>query len=142
VDLQYPGGTAEEPPFPVEGGLSVSADVVLIATGRKLNVGDLGLEQLKVESASFIRVDESLRTSLPNVFAVGDVNGLGLMDSMAVAQARIAVGAILGKKGSFSQRSVPDVCIQTHRLFRWLGRRKRRSAPDSRRSLTAKRSSP
>ena len=112
LDLQHPGGTSEEPSFPVEGGLSVSADLVLIATGRKPNVEDLGLENLKVQTTPFIRVDEFLRTSLPNVFAVGDVNGLGLMDSMAVAQARVAVGAILGKKTRFSQRWVPR-CVHT-----------------------------
>jgi dihydrolipoamide dehydrogenase len=49
---------------------------------------------------------------LPNVFAVGDVNGLGMMDSMAVAQARVAVGGILGKKTRFSQRWVPR-CVHT-----------------------------
>jgi dihydrolipoamide dehydrogenase len=112
VDLQHPGGTSEEPSFPVEGGLSVSADLILVATGRKPNVEDLGLESLKVETTPFIRVDEFLRTSVPNVFAVGDVNGLGLMDSMAVAQARIAIGAILGKKSRFSQRWVPR-CVHT-----------------------------
>jgi dihydrolipoamide dehydrogenase len=112
VDLQHPGGTSEEPSFPVEGGLSVSADLILVATGRKANVEDLGLESLKIETIPFIRVDEFLRTSVPNVFAVGDVNGLGLMDSMAVAQARIAIGTILGKKGRFSQRWVPR-CVHT-----------------------------
>jgi pyruvate/2-oxoglutarate dehydrogenase complex dihydrolipoamide dehydrogenase (E3) component len=112
VDVQHPGGTREEPSFPVEGGLSASADLILVATGRKANVEDLGLESLKVETTPFIRVDEFLRTSVPNVFAVGDVNGLGLMDSMAVAQARVAIGAILGKKSRFSQRWVPR-CVHT-----------------------------
>lgn len=112
VDLQHPGGTNEEPSFPVGGGLSVSADLVLVAIGRKPNVEDLGLENLKVQTTPFIRVDEFLRTSLPNVFAVGDVNGLGLMDSMGVAQARVAVDALLGKKTRFSQRWVPR-CVHT-----------------------------
>jgi dihydrolipoamide dehydrogenase len=112
LDLQHPGGTSEEPSFPVAGGLSVSADLVLVATGRKPNVENLGLENLKVQTTPFIRVDECLRTSLPNVFAVGDVNGLGLMDSMAVAQARVAVGAILGKKTRFAQRWIPR-CVHT-----------------------------
>ncbi len=112
LDLQHPGGTSEEPSFPVAGGLSVSADLVLVATGRKPNVENLGLENLKVQTTPFIRVDECLRTSSPNVFAVGDVNGLGLMDSMAVAQARVAVGAILGRKTRFAQRWIPR-CVHT-----------------------------
>ena len=112
VDLQHPAGTSEEPSFAVECGLTVSADLVLVATGRKPNVENLGSGELKVENTPFIRVDECLRTSSPNVFAVGDVNGLGLMDSIAVAQARIAVGAILGRKSQFSQRWVPR-CVHT-----------------------------
>jgi dihydrolipoamide dehydrogenase len=120
LDLQHPGGTSEEPSFPVEGGLTVSADLVLVATGRKPNVEDLGLEHLKVETTPFIRVDECLRTSLPNVFAVGDVNGMGLMDSIAVAQARVAVGTILGKKSRFSQRWVPR-CVHTDPLIASVG---------------------
>jgi hypothetical protein len=52
---QHPGGTSEEPSFPVECGLTVSADLVLVSTekkrtGRKPNVEDLGLEHLKVET--------------------------------------------------------------------------------------------
>jgi pyruvate/2-oxoglutarate dehydrogenase complex dihydrolipoamide dehydrogenase (E3) component len=120
VDLEHPGGTREEPSFPVEGGLSVSADLVLAATGRKPNVEDLGLEGLRIETTPFIRADEFLRTSVPNVFAVGDVNGLGLMDSMAVAQARVAIGAILGKKERFSQRWVPR-CVHTDPMIASVG---------------------
>jgi pyruvate/2-oxoglutarate dehydrogenase complex dihydrolipoamide dehydrogenase (E3) component len=117
LDLQHPGGTSEEPSFPVEGGLSVSADLVLIATGRKPNVEDLGLENLKVQTTPFIRVDEFLRTSLPNVLAVGDVNGLGLMDSMAVAQARVAVGS-----PSPGYSGVPVAARQTRTQTRQLSR--------------------
>jgi pyruvate/2-oxoglutarate dehydrogenase complex dihydrolipoamide dehydrogenase (E3) component len=112
VDLQHPGGTSEEPSFSIEGGLTVSGDLVLVATGRKPNVEGLGLDRAKVITDPFILVDECLRTSVPNVFGVGDVNGFGLMDSMAVAQARVAVGAILGKKTRYSKRSVPR-CVHT-----------------------------
>jgi dihydrolipoamide dehydrogenase len=112
LDLRHPGGTREEPSFTIEGQLNISSDLVLVATGRRPNIENLGLEHLGIAAAPFIRVDESLRTSLPNVFAVGDVNGLGLLDSVAVAQARIAVGVILGKKIQFSQRWVPR-CVYT-----------------------------
>ncbi|HEY2122395.1 MAG TPA: FAD-dependent oxidoreductase, partial [Chthoniobacterales bacterium] len=112
ADLQHPGGTSEEPSFPVEGGVRVSGDLVLVASGRKPNVEGLGLDRVKVITDPFILVDECLRTSVPNIFGVGDVNGFGLMDSVAVAQARVAVGAILGKKTQFSKRSVPR-CAHT-----------------------------
>ena len=53
-----------------------------------------------------------MRTSCDRVFAVGDVNGLTLLDSAAVAQARVAVDTILGKNGRFSARWIPR-CIHT-----------------------------
>ena len=62
---------------------------------------DLGLEMMDIVATPFIRVDEQMRTSCDRVFAVGDVNGLTLLDSAAVAQARVAVDTILGKNGPF-----------------------------------------
>jgi dihydrolipoamide dehydrogenase len=56
----------------------------------------------------FIAVDERMRIDL---FAVGDVNGLSLLDSAAVAQARVAVDAVLGRTPAFL--SVDPRCIHT-----------------------------
>ncbi|EGJ26944.1 FAD-containing oxidoreductase [Streptococcus porcinus] len=52
-------------------------DAVLHATGRKPNTEGLGLENtdIKLTERGAIQVDEFLQTSVPNVFAVGDVNG-------------------------------------------------------------------
>jgi len=112
LDLEHPGGTSEEPSFALAGGVNISSDLVFAAIGRQPNIENLGLEQLGIAADPFIRVDDSLRTSSPKIFAIGDVNGLGLLDSVAVAQARVAVGAILGKKIPFSQRWVPR-CVHT-----------------------------
>lgn len=112
LDLHHPGGTSEEPSFVIAGGLSISSDLVLVATGRIPNVENLGLEHLGIAAAPFIQVDECLQTSSPNVFAVGDANGLGLLDSVAVAQGRMAVRVILGKKIRFAPRWVPR-CVHT-----------------------------
>jgi dihydrolipoamide dehydrogenase len=90
----------------------IKPDLVLVATGRKPNVEGLGLEGLGIEAKPFVKVDDQLRTACSRVFAIGDINGLSLLDSAAVAQARIAVGAILGKKEGFSARWIPK-CIHT-----------------------------
>jgi pyruvate/2-oxoglutarate dehydrogenase complex dihydrolipoamide dehydrogenase (E3) component len=113
VDLQHPSGTGEEPSFALGGGLSVSADLVLVTIGRIPNIEGLGLRSLGVEAAPFIRVNDHLQTSLPHVFAIGDVNGLGSMDSLAVAQARTAVATILGKRASYTPRWLPK-CVHTN----------------------------
>jgi pyruvate/2-oxoglutarate dehydrogenase complex dihydrolipoamide dehydrogenase (E3) component len=120
LDLKNPGGTREEPSFALGGGLTVSADLVLVTIGRIPNIEGLELQSLGVEVAPFIRVDDHLRTSLPNVFAIGDVNGLGSMDSVAVAQARTAVGTILGKRMPYAPRWLPK-CIYTNPVVASIG---------------------
>jgi glutathione reductase (NADPH) len=56
-------------------GTAVEGDAVLFATGRHPHTRDLGLEELKVElrANGAIRVDEYSRSSVPNVWAIGDV---------------------------------------------------------------------
>jgi pyruvate/2-oxoglutarate dehydrogenase complex dihydrolipoamide dehydrogenase (E3) component len=52
---------------------------ILIATGRRPNTDDLGLENTSVErdERGYIRVDEQLRTTAPGIWALGDCNGRG-----------------------------------------------------------------
>ena len=54
-----------------------------------------------------------LRTSVPNVYACGDLNGVSLLAHTAVREAEIAVGAILGKAERISYRAIPGV-VYTH----------------------------
>jgi dihydrolipoamide dehydrogenase len=80
----------------------------------------LELQSLGIDAAPFIRVDDYLRTSLPHVFAIGDVNGLGSMDSLAVAQARTAVATILGKRTPYAPRWLPK-CVYTNPIVASVG---------------------
>ncbi len=61
------------------GEPEVAGSHLLLAVGRKPNTDDLGLESAGVETDArgFIAVDDQLRTSLPHVWATGDVNGRG-----------------------------------------------------------------
>lgn len=57
-----------------QAGLEVTGDFVLDATGRVANVENLGLENLGIEaSPRGIKVDEHMRTAVPNIYASGDV---------------------------------------------------------------------
>lgn len=112
LDLPIPGELLEEPDLVLKSGTRISPDLVLVATGRKSNVEGLGLENLGIETTPFVTVNDQLQTHCPNIFAVGDINGLSLLDSAAVMQARIAIGAILGRKERFSARWIPR-CIHT-----------------------------
>lgn len=78
-----------------------------MATGRTPNIESLGLAELGVITTPYIQVDRQLRTERRNVFAIGDVNGLNMLDSAAASQARVAIDAISGGTTLFSSRWVP-----------------------------------
>jgi len=78
-----------------DGAKTVSADLVLMAVGRSLNVKNLGLEALGVDfSPRGIVVDEHQRTNVPGVYAIGDVTGKSLLAHSASRQGEVAVSAI------------------------------------------------
>jgi dihydrolipoamide dehydrogenase len=112
VDLPARETWAACPVFDLGYGTITSPDLTLIAAGRKPNVEELGLESIGVATDKFIPVNEKMATAQPNVFAIGDVNGLALLDSVAFAQARVAVATILGKAARFDLRWVPR-CVHT-----------------------------
>lgn len=95
------------PIFTEPDGEEISPDLVLVATGRRPNVESIGLEGLGIAASPFVQVDAQLRTSQRHIFAIGDVNGLNMLDSSASAQARIALEAIAGGDALFSSRWVP-----------------------------------
>jgi dihydrolipoamide dehydrogenase len=112
VDLPAQEAWTARPVFDLRYGTNVSPDLTLIATGRKPNVEELQLESIGIATDKFIPVNEKMVTAQPNVFAIGDVNGLALLDSVAFAQARVAVTTILGKAARFDSRWVPR-CVHT-----------------------------
>jgi pyruvate/2-oxoglutarate dehydrogenase complex dihydrolipoamide dehydrogenase (E3) component len=112
VDLPAQETWTTRPVFDLRYGAITSPDLTLIATGRKPNVEELDLESIGVATDNFIPVNEKMATAQPNVFAIGDVNGLALLDSVAFAQARVAVETILGKAARFDLRWVPR-CVHT-----------------------------
>jgi pyruvate/2-oxoglutarate dehydrogenase complex dihydrolipoamide dehydrogenase (E3) component len=62
-----------------EGAPEIRGSHLLIATGRKPNTGDLGLERAGIsrDPRGFIAVDDELRTNVPGIWALGDCNGRG-----------------------------------------------------------------
>jgi len=83
----------------LEGGGSLEADELLVATGRTPRTADIGLETAGLEPGKHVAVDESLRVpGLDWLYAVGDVNGRALLTHMGKYQARLAADAIMGKE--------------------------------------------
>ncbi len=80
-----------------DAGAQVSADAVLVATGRRTDLAGLGVGVLGVaESGRTIPVDDHLRAA-PGVWAIGDVTGHGAFTHMSMYQANIVVNDILGR---------------------------------------------
>jgi dihydrolipoamide dehydrogenase len=71
---------------------TVEAEVLLVATGRQGNIEDIGLETVGVKTdGDYIAVDDMMRTNVPGVFAIGDVNGRQLLAHTAMHHGIIAV---------------------------------------------------
>ena len=77
----------------LEGGERLECEIALIAAGRQSNVQGLSLEALGMElgARGLICVNERYQTSIPNVYAAGDVIGFPALVSTSMEQARVAM---------------------------------------------------
>ncbi len=90
-------------------------DMVLVAVGRHPVTDNLGLKAagLDVDERGFITVDRQQRTSVPNIFAIGDVTGAPLLAHRAMKQGVVAAEVINGdRSAAFDPVAVPN-CIYT-----------------------------
>jgi dihydrolipoamide dehydrogenase len=106
--------------FRPSGGEAVEADLVLMATGRKANTGGMGLAALGIDESSCLKVDKQMRLPVPGLYAVGDVNGISLLDSTAYSQAGVAINSILGHETRFDRRLAPR-CVHTEPMVAAVG---------------------
>jgi pyruvate/2-oxoglutarate dehydrogenase complex dihydrolipoamide dehydrogenase (E3) component len=93
------------------GGDTLEAERLLVATGRKPNVEDLGLEQLGLElSRRGIEVDDQLRAA-ENAWAIGDCTGVALFTHVGKYQARVAAANVAGGDRKADYRAIPAVAF-------------------------------
>lgn len=93
----------------LDDGSQLTAEVILVATGRSPQVQDLGLETIGVHpTRRGIPVDEHCCAG-ENVWAVGDVTGVAGFTHVADYQAQIASAAILGRPRPADYRAIPAV---------------------------------
>jgi dihydrolipoamide dehydrogenase len=88
------------------------ADQVLVAVGRRARTHGFGLEHLMLDMAGrFIKIDDQCRTSMHNVWAIGDVTGDPMLAHRAMAQGEMVAEIISGKKRHFLPAAIPAVCF-------------------------------
>ncbi|MCP4804871.1 MAG: dihydrolipoyl dehydrogenase [Proteobacteria bacterium] len=81
----------------LKDGTVLQADVTLLALGVRANIEDLGLEEVGVKTdRGFITTDGSCRTSVPGVYAIGDVAGPPMLAHKASVEAHICVEKLAG----------------------------------------------
>lgn len=100
----------------------ITFDRVLVSVGRRPNSMGLNLEAagLKTDERGFIPVDKQRRTSVPHIFAVGDIAGEPGLAHKATAEARVAVEVLLGEPAEWAPRGIPAV-IYTDPEIAWVG---------------------
>lgn len=82
----------------LDDGQTLVTDMVFFATGRRANVKGLGLEKVGVElnAKGAIRVDEQLRTTVPHIYAMGDVTDRINLTPVATAEGHALADTLFG----------------------------------------------
>lgn len=89
---------------------TVDCDAVLVSTGRRARTKDIGLETVGVAVVrGAIVTDEKGRTSVPGIWAAGDVNGRSMLAHTAYREGEVAVSDMLGVADRVDYRAIPSV---------------------------------
>lgn len=109
----------------IEGGVGKSKEVynkVLIAVGRKPNVELLKLEntEISLDESGFIAVDVYQRTTVKNIFAIGDIVGNPMLAHKATHEGKVAAEVASGVPSAMDARAIPSV-VYTDPEVAWVG---------------------
>jgi dihydrolipoamide dehydrogenase len=101
---------------------SETYDRVLVAVGRVPNGRQLGCDAagIEVNERGFIPVDRQMRTSVPGIFAIGDIVGQPMLAHKATHEAKVAAEVAAGHKAYFDARVIPSVAY-TDPEVAWVG---------------------
>ena len=96
-----------------DGGTEhLPADKILVTVGRKPNTEGWGLENMAVDMAGrFVKIDDECRTSMKNVWAIGDLVGEPMLAHKAMAQGELVAEIIAGHKRRFDPVAIGAVCF-------------------------------
>ncbi|NJC72229.1 NAD(P)/FAD-dependent oxidoreductase [Planosporangium thailandense] len=140
VERPAPGGPVT---VHTDDGARVDADEILLGTGRRPAVDDLGLDTVGLQAKGPIEVDDSMRAvDVPDgwLYAVGDVNGRNLLTHMGKYQARVCGDVIAarakgepddrpGMRDTADERGAPQV-VFTEPQVCMVGRTEARARAD------------
>jgi dihydrolipoamide dehydrogenase len=112
VTFEWEGKTMTEP-----------ADIILVAVGRKPYTEGLGLEVagVKLDNRGRVLIDDHFRTSVPNVYAIGDVIPGAMLAHKAEDEGVAVAELIAGKPGHVNYNVIPGV-VYTAPELAWVGK--------------------
>ena len=92
--------------------LSIPADKILVTVGRKPHTQGWGLETMAVDmDGRFIKVDDQCRTSMRDVWAIGDLVGEPMLAHKASHQGELVAEIIAGHTRRFNPAAIAAVCF-------------------------------
>jgi dihydrolipoamide dehydrogenase len=90
----------------------LAADRVLVAVGRRPRTEGFGMEGLLLDmNGRFVRIDNQCRTSMRNVWAIGDLTGEPMLAHRAMAQGEMVAEIVAGQRRHFTPAAIPAVCF-------------------------------
>ena len=99
--------------------LNIEVDAIMVAAGRKPNTGGLNLESIGVVlDRGYVKVNPYLQTSIPHIYAIGDVNGAYPFTHKAGYEGKqVVAAAVLGLKRKVDYSNLPWVTFTDPELF-------------------------
>ena len=102
--------------------VSKNYEQVLVSVGRKPNTNKMGIDttSIKVDDHGFISVDKYQKTSVDNIYAIGDIAGNPMLAHKATHEGKVAAEVICGLPAAFDAKAIPAV-IFTDPEIAWVG---------------------
>ncbi|HWU15196.1 MAG TPA: dihydrolipoyl dehydrogenase [Caulobacter sp.] len=92
--------------------VAIPADKVLVTVGRRPRTNGFGLEAMAVDQdGPFVKVDDQCRTSMRDVYAIGDLVGEPMLAHKASTQGEMVAEIIAGHRRRFAPVAIPAVCF-------------------------------
>jgi len=92
--------------------ITLDPDRILVTAGRRPRTDGFNLESLHLEMAGrAVKIDERCRTSMRNVWAIGDLTGEPMLAHRAMAQGEMVAELIAGKNRQFIPAAIPAICF-------------------------------
>jgi dihydrolipoamide dehydrogenase len=93
------------------GSERIDCDVLLVAVGMRPRSRGIGLEEVgvSIDPRGFVTTDESCRTNIGNIYAIGDVSGPPMLAHKATKEGEVCAEVIAGKRAAKDWVTVPGI---------------------------------